>query len=172
MDEMLLRVYEPILFRSLQAANPAVRENAAQLLFACFPLQNPEAAHEDIDEALSQQFQHAAALLKDPCPKMRASAVRGVVALLDAYWELIPPATTAGFIACIVDDLVTVSPSSAESIPSAPGGLKALSGAGRWVRARLGYARCRPCDADGSRDKLRRRSTPLLSRWLLCCLLS
>ena len=32
--------------------------------------------------------------------------VPGVISILDTYWELIPAATTAGFIACIVDDLV------------------------------------------------------------------
>jgi hypothetical protein len=33
-DELLLRLYEPILWRSLVVANPAARRNSAALLFA------------------------------------------------------------------------------------------------------------------------------------------
>lgn len=38
-DAMLLRLYRPLLFRGLAAANAAVRRNALQLLLAAFPLQ-------------------------------------------------------------------------------------------------------------------------------------
>lgn len=36
---MLLRLYEPILFRNITAANNAVRCNAFLLLFDAFPIQ-------------------------------------------------------------------------------------------------------------------------------------
>ncbi|KAK3244146.1 hypothetical protein CYMTET_46231 [Cymbomonas tetramitiformis] len=105
-DEMLLRLYEPLLFRAVQAANPAVRTNAARVLFDCFPLQNPEAPNEDIDRLMQEQFKCFTGLLKDEVPAVRALAIGGVVGVLDVYWELIPAATTASYIACIVDDLV------------------------------------------------------------------
>ena len=38
-DALLLRLYRPILFRALAAANPAVRRNALCLLVDAFPLQ-------------------------------------------------------------------------------------------------------------------------------------
>lgn len=38
MDALLLRLYEPILFRGLAAANAMVRLNALHLLFDAFPL--------------------------------------------------------------------------------------------------------------------------------------
>jgi len=38
-DAMLLRLYEPILFRGLSATNSAVRCNSLCLLFDAFPLQ-------------------------------------------------------------------------------------------------------------------------------------
>lgn len=38
-DAMLLRLYEPILFRALAAANSAVRCNALNVLFEAFPIQ-------------------------------------------------------------------------------------------------------------------------------------
>ena len=37
-DSMLVRVYEPIMFRALAAANPAVRKNALQLMLDVLPL--------------------------------------------------------------------------------------------------------------------------------------
>jgi hypothetical protein len=37
-DAMLVRLYEPILFRALSAANAGVRRNALQLLLDAFPL--------------------------------------------------------------------------------------------------------------------------------------
>jgi condensin-2 complex subunit G2 len=38
-DALLLRLYRPILFRALVAANPAVRRNSLALLIEAFPLQ-------------------------------------------------------------------------------------------------------------------------------------
>ena len=37
-DSMLVRLYEPILFRALAASNAGVRRNALQLLLDAFPL--------------------------------------------------------------------------------------------------------------------------------------
>lgn len=38
-DALLLRLYEPILFRNLASANNAIRCNAFNLLFEAFPIQ-------------------------------------------------------------------------------------------------------------------------------------
>lgn len=43
-DEMLARLYEPILWRSLHAANPSVRFNAAAVLMDAFPLHTEKTA--------------------------------------------------------------------------------------------------------------------------------
>ena len=45
-DAMLLRLYEPLLFRDLAAANPAVRRNALQLLVEAFPLTDLDGSRE------------------------------------------------------------------------------------------------------------------------------
>lgn len=45
-DAMLLRLYHPLLFRDLAAANAAVRNNAMHLLVAVFPLQDSSAPPE------------------------------------------------------------------------------------------------------------------------------
>ncbi len=60
---MLLRLYEPILWRSLHVANAQVRRNAAALLVEAFPLQNPEASQREIDELLQAQFEKLQARL-------------------------------------------------------------------------------------------------------------
>lgn len=45
-DAMLLRLYEPLLFRDMAAANPAVRRNALQLLVEAFPLTDLDGTRE------------------------------------------------------------------------------------------------------------------------------
>lgn len=40
-DEMLLRLYNPIIWRSFTAANAHVRRNAMLLFATAFPLQDP-----------------------------------------------------------------------------------------------------------------------------------
>lgn len=49
-DEMLFRIYEPILWRALKVANPTVRKQAALLFIDAFPVQNPEASQADFEQ--------------------------------------------------------------------------------------------------------------------------
>ena len=63
-DQMLLRLYEPILWRSLKVANPHVRRNAATLFVEAFPLQDPTKPNVEIDGLLQQQFDLLYSLLK------------------------------------------------------------------------------------------------------------
>ncbi|KAI8470384.1 MAG: condensin II non structural maintenance of chromosomes subunit-domain-containing protein [Monoraphidium minutum] len=121
LDSALARLYEPILFRALSAANPAVRRNALLLLMDVFPLVgggnallllmdvfplvDPEATEQEQDEGLTRQLAAAADALADPAPAVRAAAAPGVCALLDTYWEIIPSATTAAFVAKLADQL-------------------------------------------------------------------
>lgn len=55
-DEMLLRLYEPILWRSLKVANAFVRANAAELLIDAFPLSDPSLNAQENDELLQKQI--------------------------------------------------------------------------------------------------------------------
>ena len=43
---MLLRLYHPLLFRDLAAANAGVRNNALQLFIDAFPLQDTSSSAE------------------------------------------------------------------------------------------------------------------------------
>lgn len=58
MDEVLYRLYEPIIWRALNAPNPIVRKNAVTLLVDAFPLQNPNSSDEEVDELMQKQFDH------------------------------------------------------------------------------------------------------------------
>ena len=90
-DSMLLRLYEPILWRALKVANPHVRRNAATLLIEAFPLQDPTLPLTQLDEALQRQFDALAALLKDDSVPVRVVAVQGVCRILALFWARPPP---------------------------------------------------------------------------------
>ena len=93
-DEMLLRLYEPILWRILKVANPAVRCHAGTLLVAAFPLQNPDAPRSQFEEGLQRQFTHLEDMLADADPAVRVVGVQGISKVLGVYWELVPVHTT------------------------------------------------------------------------------
>ncbi|ELT96959.1 hypothetical protein CAPTEDRAFT_221866 [Capitella teleta] len=107
MDEMLFRLYSPILWRSLRAANADVRANATAVLLDAFPLQDPEAQRaKDKHASHQRQFDILKELLFDPSPEVRCLAVEGVCRICNVYWELIPIATICSFLGNLVDDLI------------------------------------------------------------------
>lgn len=53
---MLLRLYNPFLWRSLKVASPQVRTNAATLFLDVFPLQDPDSTRQEIDTVMQKQF--------------------------------------------------------------------------------------------------------------------
>jgi condensin-2 complex subunit G2 len=62
------------------------------------PKQDPEASTEEQDEMLVRQFQCLSDTLTDPCPLVRVAAAQGICTILNLYWEIIPSATTAGYV--------------------------------------------------------------------------
>jgi hypothetical protein len=112
-DALLVRAYEPILFRDLDAANGAVRRNALRLLLDCFPLADPEAPDEDGDALMRRQFAALSAALADECPSVRAVAAVGTGAVLDRYWEMVPTATCAVYVGRLASELAFDSASPA-----------------------------------------------------------
>ena len=125
-DAALLRLYSPVLFRALSAANPAVRRNACALLVDAFPLQDPYEDVEETDALLSRQMGHLRRLMEDDSPAVRAAAAEGACRVLNAYWELIPARTTASILDALVND--TARDASAVSVRVA-----ALEGLARLV---------------------------------------
>ena len=77
-DSMLLRVYGPIIWRSLRCANAIVRAQATIIFFDTFPLQNEEAGAAETDALLQKQFDLFGSLLRDTDHRVRAAAASGV----------------------------------------------------------------------------------------------
>ncbi|KAI3652047.1 hypothetical protein MP228_003350 [Amoeboaphelidium protococcarum] len=89
-DDMLYRLYSPILWRALNVANGKVRKNAVCTLVDVFPLRDPESTPEDFDALLQRQFDILRMLLKDSNVQVRASAIQGLCRIFAVYWEMIP----------------------------------------------------------------------------------
>ncbi|NWW34221.1 CNDG2 protein, partial [Panurus biarmicus] len=56
-EEMLYRLYQPILWRALKARNSEVRANAAFLFVDAFPLRDPSFPAEEMDSEIQKQFE-------------------------------------------------------------------------------------------------------------------
>ena len=104
-DELLARIYEPILWRSFKVANASIRVQAAQLLAEAFPVQNPEASAKEFEEGLTRQIAVLDALLKDSVPRVREVGVHCVCRVLSVYLELLPLHTTTSFLGTLIKHL-------------------------------------------------------------------
>ncbi|KAI3914171.1 hypothetical protein MKW92_038112 [Papaver armeniacum] len=104
-EKLLFRLAEPVLFRSLQAANSNVRQNALHLLLDMFPLEDPDATKEVIDSLHDKQFFCWKRLLIDECPEVRVVAVEGCCRLLYLFWEVIPSSVITKTLTKITDDM-------------------------------------------------------------------
>jgi condensin-2 complex subunit G2 len=105
-EEMLVRIFDPILWRSLRCANATVRAQTAVLFFDVFPLQRVNAkSAEDCDQLLQKQFDQLVALLKDGDHRVRATAVSGVFHILREYWDILPGATVQNILRFIFETL-------------------------------------------------------------------
>lgn len=113
-DGMLLRVYGPILWRSLRSANPIVRSQAALIFFEAFPLQSPDTmSAAESEQLLQKQFDLFHTLLKDSDHRVRAVAAFGVCRILREFWEVIPSGTTFQILSYVVSTLGVDSSSAA-----------------------------------------------------------
>jgi condensin-2 complex subunit G2 len=104
-DAMLLRVYGPILWRSLKCANAIVRAQASAIFFDAFPIQDPDAGAAETENMLQKQFDLLVQLLKDNDHRVRTASVSGVCHVLREFWEAIPPATTKQILSYVVGTL-------------------------------------------------------------------
>ena len=112
-DQMLVRLYEPVLWRALKVANGHVRRNAAVLFIEAFPLQDPTLPVTAIDAQMQMQFDALHALCKDPCVSTRLVGVQGVCRVLALFWELIPTLTAKSLLTLLSRDLAHDASASA-----------------------------------------------------------
>ncbi|XP_060052856.1 condensin-2 complex subunit G2 isoform X2 [Erinaceus europaeus] len=90
-EEMLYRLYKPILWRGLKARNSEVRSNAALLFIEAFPVRDPSFNTIEMDSEIQKQFEELYSLLEDPNPLVRSTGVLGVCRITSKYWEMMPP---------------------------------------------------------------------------------
>ncbi|GMI34189.1 hypothetical protein TeGR_g11025, partial [Tetraparma gracilis] len=86
-DEMLYRLYSPILWRSLNAANSNVRASASCILADTFPLHDPAASAEDKVKVIKKGVEALNALMLDTDPKVRVAGGDAVARVLQCLWD-------------------------------------------------------------------------------------
>ncbi|KAG7330611.1 hypothetical protein KOW79_006833 [Hemibagrus wyckioides] len=89
-DEMLHRLYMPILWKALRAVNAEVRANATLLFTEAFPIHDPNMGSERVDELVQKQLDTLFALLEDMSPSVRCAAVLGACSVVSRCWDLLP----------------------------------------------------------------------------------
>ncbi|KFV20502.1 Condensin-2 complex subunit G2, partial [Tauraco erythrolophus] len=104
-EEMLYRLYQPILWRALKARNSEVRSNAAFLFVDAFPVRDPSFNAEEMDNEIQKQFEELFSLLEDPHPVVRSTGVLGVTQITSKYWEMIPPTILADLLKKLTGEL-------------------------------------------------------------------
>ncbi|XP_052040792.1 condensin-2 complex subunit G2 [Apodemus sylvaticus] len=104
-EEMLYRLYKPILWRGLKARNSEVRSNAALLFVEAFPIRDPNLIATEMDSEIQKQFEELYSLLEDPYPRVRSTGILGVCKITSKYWEMIPPAILVDFLKKVTGEL-------------------------------------------------------------------
>ncbi|XP_027542783.1 condensin-2 complex subunit G2 isoform X2 [Neopelma chrysocephalum] len=104
-EEMLYRLYQPILWRALKARKSEVRTNAAFLFVDAFPLRDPSFGAEEMDNEIQKQFEELFSLLEDPHPVVRSTGILGVTQITSRYWEMIPSVIVADLLKKITGEL-------------------------------------------------------------------
>ncbi|XP_032865632.2 condensin-2 complex subunit G2 isoform X2 [Tyto alba] len=104
-EEMLYRLYQPILWRALKARNSEVRSNAAFLFVDAFPVRDPSFNTEEMDNEIQKQFDELFNLLEDPHPVVRSTGILGVSQISSKYWEMIPPIILADLLKKLIGEL-------------------------------------------------------------------
>jgi condensin-2 complex subunit G2 len=97
-EDLLHRIYGPILWRATAAANSQVRVNAVKVLAQVFPLQ--DASHNHTEQAVRQACTALTTLLKDDQPAVRMAAAEAVGKVMTEFWDVLPPATIRSFLNC------------------------------------------------------------------------
>lgn len=89
-DQLLHRIYSPVLYKNLMVAHPIVRRNAVSILAESFPIHDPNTSVQDIQQTINFQCGRLFDLLTDPAPTVRKTTVEGTCRILGLLWELVP----------------------------------------------------------------------------------
>ncbi|KAL7068926.1 HEAT repeat family protein [Cryptosporidium serpentis] len=89
-NDLLVRLYDPILWRYLSVANWKVRLNSTALFAILFPLIDSSITSSGYQSDLNRQYCLLQQLLFDQHPEVRVAAIQGTCRVLRLYWEIIP----------------------------------------------------------------------------------
>lgn len=85
---LLYRLYNPILWRSLSATNPAVRKNAVRVLEKIFPLHDPTTSK--LKHAMEKATKALDTALQDNDPIVRIIASEATAKIAALFWDALP----------------------------------------------------------------------------------
>jgi len=83
--DLLFRLYGPIIWRSLSAANPIVRKNSIVVLEKVFPLHDP--SQNQMKAAIEKGIQTLRNALQDGDPKVRVGASQAAANIISLFWD-------------------------------------------------------------------------------------
>ncbi|KAF7456506.1 Condensin-2 complex subunit G2 [Cryptosporidium felis] len=89
-NKLLVRLYDPIVWRYLSVANWKVRLNSTALLAVLFPLVDPNLTPSEYSVEMERQFSLFQNLLLDNHSDVRVAAINAVCRILTLYWEITP----------------------------------------------------------------------------------
>ncbi|KAG8138775.1 hypothetical protein E2320_001572, partial [Naja naja] len=104
-QEVLYRLYQPIIWRALKARNAEVRSNAALLFSDAFPILDPKFNRKDSEKEIQRQFDELFTLLEDPQPITRSAGILAASKIMYKYWEMIPAVVLADLLKILIEDL-------------------------------------------------------------------
>lgn len=87
-EDLLYRLYGPVLWRSLTAGNSQVRAQATSLLSRVFPLQ--DSSHCRTEQAVQQACKALVERLDDDFAHVRVAASESVGMVLTEFWAIVP----------------------------------------------------------------------------------
>ncbi|XP_053338290.1 condensin-2 complex subunit G2 [Clarias gariepinus] len=102
-DEMLHRLYLPVLWKALKAVNAEVRANATLLFTEAFPVHDPSMSSDRVDEMVQRQLDTLFSLLEDVSPLVRCAAVLGACSVVSRCWELLPSSIITDLLKKLLD---------------------------------------------------------------------
>mmetsp|Transcript_28364 Transcript_28364/g.35085 ORF Transcript_28364/g.35085 Transcript_28364/m.35085 type:complete len:1411 (-) Transcript_28364:240-4472(-) len=136
-DSLLYRMYSPLLWRALAAANPLVRIHASTILHTTFPLHEPNAGKTHLKEVNEKTIEVLIRLLNDGDPKVRVAGCDATVRILGVYWD----ALSAKHIRSLLNEVIM---KHANDISSAAVRAQAVHGIALLLDAQASHGVLRP----------------------------
>ena len=89
-ENMLHRLYGPLLWRALSGANSRVRLQASVVLSDTFPLRDPEAGNEWTEQIVNKSVEALVSLMTDDVPVVRVAGCKATAKILSGFWVAVP----------------------------------------------------------------------------------